>query len=53
MSDYTLPKDISRCFNNKCPLKEECLRYLDRWNSLNISEFNVNNGKCEYQIKKK
>lgn len=46
-----LPADVSRCFNDKCPLKSNCLRYLDRWRGYVISDFKPENGKCENQIK--
>ncbi|WP_212898452.1 hypothetical protein [Capnocytophaga cynodegmi] len=50
---YHLPADVSRCFRAECPLKQECLRYLDRWHGDVISDFKPENGKCENQIKLK
>ena len=47
-----LLNDISRCSNDKCPLKEKCKRWLDRFNGRVITNFQNNqmNG-CENQIK--
>lgn len=35
-----LPNDISRCINEKCSLKNNCLRFLDRSNGRSYSHFN-------------
>ncbi|WP_173015274.1 hypothetical protein [Capnocytophaga felis] len=48
---YHLHADVSRCFNDKCPLKSDCLRYLDRWHGDVISDFKPEKDKCENQIK--
>lgn len=48
----TLPNDISRCINKDCPLKDNCLRWLDKGKGLVwFSEFKPENGICEHQIK--
>ncbi len=49
----TLPQDISRCVNESCPLKRNCLRYLSPSGSKYqvISDFKTENGKCKHQIK--
>lgn len=50
---HHLPADVSRCFNEECPLKQQCWRYLDRWHGDIITDFKPENGKCENQIKLK
>ena len=48
-----LPNDITRCINNKCPLKTNCKRYLipTTGNICTISKFEYKNRICENQIK--
>ncbi|GIM62134.1 hypothetical protein CAPN008_21840 [Capnocytophaga canis] len=49
-----LANDISRCINKDCPLKENCLRWLDKGKDLVwYADFKPENGKCENQIKLK
>ena len=49
--DY-IPNDYSRCWNKSCPLRNDCLRFLDKGNgTVTISDFKPKNGECEYQIK--
>ncbi|MBO4234068.1 hypothetical protein FO675_07100 [Riemerella anatipestifer] len=46
-----LPNDISRCANKECPLKEQCLRWLDNGNGIvPLSLFKPKNGKCKHLI---
>ncbi|AFR36268.1 hypothetical protein [Riemerella anatipestifer] len=48
-----LPNDISRCANNNCLLKEQCLRWLDTGDRFGpLSLFKPKNGKCENLIHK-
>lgn len=47
-----LPLDMSRCVNNKCPLKYDCLRYTESSIGRVYSEFKPVNGKCEFKIDK-
>ncbi len=49
-----LPNDISRCGNDKCELRKQCQRWLQRytgneWQTFTI--FKPKNNKCENQIK--
>lgn len=47
-----LPYDYSRCINDECPLKTNCLRYTDRPKViLSYTLFKNEGNKCEYQIK--
>lgn len=44
MTRSTLPYDYSRCLNNECPLRMECLRYTDRPDVvLSYTKFNPEN----------
>lgn len=46
-----LPNDITRCANADCPLKENCLRWLDKVEGLVwYSDFKPENNKCGNQI---
>lgn len=49
-----LPNDYSRCMNETCLLRSDCLRFLDKGDGIvPVSNFKPKNGKCEYQIKVK
>lgn len=49
----TIPRDYARCNDNECPLKNQCLRWLDRYNGYSFVNFQIENGKCNSQIKPK
>ena len=47
----TLPYDYSRCLNDECPLKTNCLRYTDKPDViLSYTLFKNEGNKCEHQI---
>lgn len=48
----SLPNDYSRCTNADCPLKKDCLRWLDKGEDFVwYADFKCEDGKCENQIK--
>jgi hypothetical protein len=44
--------DITKCDNEKCPLKEKCYRWTSKWDEYQAySHFEPDKkGKCEYQL---
>ena len=47
-----IPLDFSRCSNNKCQLKDNCLRWLDiPEGRYSISKFEPSDDICSHQIK--
>ena len=47
-----IPLDFCRCSNKECPLKDNCLRWLDKPDGrISIAEFTPLNGECSHQIK--
>ena len=47
-----IPLDFCRCSNTTCPLKENCLRWLDKPDErVSIADFTPLNGECTHQIK--
>ncbi len=48
-----ISSDITRCRNNECLQKDNCLRFIRTLQSrVWITKFKPVNGKCEHQIKK-
>lgn len=50
-----LPYDYTRCVNDECPLRENCLRFTDRPEGVTRLIYSLfqpdNNKKCKHQIK--
>lgn len=47
-----LPLDFCRCSNKECPLKDNCLRWLDKTEGrVPIANFNPLGKECSHQIK--
>ena len=47
-----IPLDFCRCSNKECPLKDNCLRWLDRTEDrISISKFEPSDDNCSHQIK--
>lgn len=48
-----LPNDYSRCINDTCELRNNCLRYTDKGTTkyMTLTMFEVKNGKCNNFIK--
>ena len=46
-----LPYDYTRCLNDQCELRKNCLRWLDRpLVVLSYAKFQVIDGRCDFQI---